>query len=482
LRQIQLTNSLTGRKEPLKTITEGKVTMYACGVTVYDYCHIGHACQAVFFDVIRRYLKHAGYQVRYVRNFTDVDDKIIDRAKQNGTSPQKLADDMVQAELVDMLALGIEAPDVQPRVTQSIPQIINMIKTLIQKNHAYVTKDGDVYFQVRSKADYGKLSNRKLDELQAGTRQIVAGEKQDEADFALWKKDESSEASWDSPWSKGRPGWHIECSAMALDTLGPSIDIHGGGRDLMFPHHENEIAQSECANGVPFASYWLHNGLVTVGHQKMSKSLGNFLLIRDALARFPAEALRLNFLLHHYRSNIDFSEEAFRRCLLRLNYYYATLAKLDEFATSATSHENDPAADKLLLDFDDQMSDDFNTASSIAKLNQGLKGLHELFKSPKKIASKARHWAKVIRTIGNVLGLFQSNPQEFLKSLRIRVISEQGIEESYILQQITARTQARAAKDFAQSDKIRDELAQKGIELMDTKAGTDWTIKLTAED
>lgn len=335
MQEVFVQNTLTGKKERLVPIRPGHVSIYACGVTTYDHYHIGHALQAIYFDMICRYLRYAGYKVTYVRNYTDVDDKIINRAKDLGISPQKLAQDIIESSEEDMIALGCIAPDFAPRVSRSIPEIIAMVEDLIRNGAAYATPDGDVYYRVRSKSDYGKLSNRKVDELRAGTRDLVEGGKEDPLDFALWKHDETEGASWDSPWGKGRPGWHIECSAMSKIHLGPSFDIHGGGRDLIFPHHENEIAQSESANKCSYANIWIHSGLLTIEKQKMSKSLGNHIALKDFLKKWPAEALRLAYLQHHYGSNIDFHKDTFKKAHQRLFYYYSTLGTLDDLAEEA---------------------------------------------------------------------------------------------------------------------------------------------------
>lgn len=484
MRTIYVTNTLNGKKEPLTPLQPGKIGMYACGVTVYDYCHIGHALQAIFFDVVRRYLTYAGYQVTYVRNFTDVDDKIINRAKERGMSPATLAKNMVEACEEDMLALGVAPADRDPKVSQMIPEIIAMVEKLLANGSAYKTSSGDVYFRVRAKADYGKLSGQRPSELRSGTRQIVQGDKEDDLDFALWKIDDTQDASWDSPWGRGRPGWHIECSAMSLACLGPSFDIHGGGRDLVFPHHENEIAQSEAANGQSFASVWLHNGLVTIGHQKMSKSLNNHLLIRDALKKWPAEGMRYNFLTHHYSSNVDFSEEAFKICVRRLHYYYATLAALDTFAG------NTPAATKPIDSrdwnaikeaFHKAMCDDFNYAAVVAELNGAFRQSQEIIKGGAKMRPIAAAWAATLREVGGVLGLFTAEPVSFLASLRDQLIKDMNISVAEIETAIAERNAARARKDFKASDDIRNTMAQRGIELMDGKEGTTWGIKLTTE-
>ncbi|NDE17689.1 cysteine--tRNA ligase, partial [bacterium] len=381
LPQILVTNTLTRRKEPLKSLdpSGNKIRMYACGVTVYDDCHIGHAMQAIFFDVIRRYLEFAGYDVTYVRNFTDVDDKIIDRAKQRGMSPARLAQDMIESSDRDMEAIGVRPADHQPRVSEMIPQIVHMIQDLIRDEAAYATKSGDVYYRVRRKSDYGKLSGRNPDELRSGTRDLVQGDKEDPLDFALWKKDDVPDASWDSPWGRGRPGWHIECSAMSKEYLGNSFEIHGGGRDLVFPHHENEIAQSESANKAPYASCWMHCGLLTIEKQKMSKSLGNHITIQDFLKSWTPEVLRFGILQYHYSSNVDFSKAVFQQCHRRLLYFYETLDLLNQMAPEKVSAPADPLNHHWLIgEFHKAMSDDFNTAAALASLNKAMKAGREL--------------------------------------------------------------------------------------------------------
>lgn len=481
MRDIYITNTLTGKKEKLNPLKPGHIGMYACGVTVYDYCHLGHAMQAVFFDVIRRYLEYAGYEVTYVRNYTDVDDKIINRAKEQNIPPSQLAQDMIRFSDEDMRALGVGPGTHEPRVSQMIPEIIAFVQTLIDNEAAYPTKGGDVYYRVRQKPDYGKLSNRKLDELRSGTRDIVQGEKEDDLDFALWKKDDVPGITWKSPWGVGRPGWHIECSAMAKKFLGVSFDIHGGGRDLIFPHHENEIAQSESANKAPFASIWIHTGLFTINKQKMSKSLGNHLLIRDTLKTWPAEVIRLCFLEHHYSSAIDFSNQVFHSAHKRLLYYYETLAALDEIAAGA-----DPkapllpefGAESIKPNFDAAMSDDFHTAIAIADLNKVFRKARELLtqkKSPAKAAT-ARALAQNIRDVGCVLTLFQCEAKPVLETLKLKLLPALGISKEEIDQAIVDRTDARKAKDFARADTIRKELSTRGIELRDTAQGTDWGI------
>jgi cysteinyl-tRNA synthetase len=485
-RDITVYNTLTRKKEPFTPIKAGEVRMYACGVTTYDHYHIGHALQAIYFDIIRNYLEYAGYKVTYVRNYTDVDDKIINRAKEQGISPVKLAADIIDSSEQDMRAIGCRAPDHAPKVSESIDDIINMIEELITNEAAYATKQGDVYYRVRSKPDYGKLSNRKVEDLRSGTRDIVEGDKEDELDFALWKADTTPGASWSSPWGMGRPGWHIECSAMAKRYLGKHFDIHGGGRDLVFPHHENEIAQSESANNCQFANYWLHNGLLTIEKQKMSKSLGNHITLKEFLKHWPGESLRLAYLQYHYRSNIDFQKDTFLQAHKRLFYYYSTLQALDAVATGAEGGKVLDAykPETLREKFHAAMSDDFNSCVALADLNKTFKSVSELMKlknSPDKAAT-AKALAAILRECFGVFGILQGDPANMVHSLKTMILPELGITETAIKSAIEDRKAARAAKDFAKSDEIRDALAAKGIELMDTPQGTDWKIKYDGQD
>jgi cysteinyl-tRNA synthetase len=480
LPKILVTNTLTRRKEPLKPLRPDSkhIGMYACGVTVYDDCHIGHAMQAIFFDVIRRYLQFAGYHVTYVRNFTDVDDKIIDRARQRGMSPAKLAQDMIDSSDRDMQAIGVRPADHQPRVSEMIPQIVRMIEQLIANEAAYATSSGDVYYRVRRKQDYGKLSGRNPDELRSGTRDLVQGEKEDPLDFALWKKDDVPDASWDSPWGRGRPGWHIECSAMSKEFLGNSFEIHGGGRDLVFPHHENEIAQSESANKAPYASCWMHCGLLTIDKQKMSKSLGNHITIQDFLKSWTPEVLRFGILQYHYSSNVDFSKAVFAQCHRRLLYFYETLDLLGQMAGSRVAT---PSDHWLITEFNKAMTDDFNTAAALASLSKAMKTARELVagkKSAPKIAEAAQ-LLDAIHQLGGVLGLFDQDPKAATRDLKMRLLPELGITEAEIQAAIRKRADARAVKDFAAADAARNELLARGIELRDGTAGTDWSIKYT---
>ena len=481
MREIQVYNSLTGKKEKFEALEPSHVKLYACGVTVYDDCHIGHAMQAIYFDVIRSYLEYVGYKVTYVRNYTDVDDKIIKRSQERGITPKALVDEIIASSEKDMQGLGVRPATHEPRVSESIPEIIDVIKDLETNGFAYSTAEGDVYFRVRKKADYGKLSNRKTEELQSGTRDIAKGEKEDELDFALWKKDDVAGASWDSPWGRGRPGWHIECSAMAKMYLGKSFDIHGGGRDLVFPHHENEIAQSEAANSAPYSNYWMHSGLLTINKTKMSKSLGNQILTSKFLQRFPGEVLRLAYLQNHYTSNVDFSEQVFRSAAQRLLYFYETMRELDFIAATATG----PATllpghqpGDLIEAFHKEMCNDFGTVGALREISNAFRKANELKKGKKSpaLGHTAQAYTDVFREIFAVFGLLQAAPETFVHSLKSKIVSDLGIAEQDIERLIIERKGARDGKDFARGDEIRKQLTDMGIELMDSPNGTRWTI------
>ncbi|MBI2602358.1 MAG: cysteine--tRNA ligase [Deltaproteobacteria bacterium] len=478
---IYLRNTLSGKKEPFQTLEAEHIRMYACGVTTYDESHIGHAMQAIFFDVMRTYFEHKGFKVTYVRNFTDVDDKIIDRAKKLGVSPLKLSEDMVEATRRDMKALGVRPATYEPRVTETMPNIIAMIQRLIEHGAAYKTPKGDIYYKVSNKKDYGKLSNRKPEELRSGTRDLAETDKEDELDFALWKADASSEASWDSPWGRGRPGWHIECSAMAKLYLGETLDIHGGGRDLVFPHHENEIAQSESANKVPFAKVWLHSGLLTIDNQKMSKSLGNQISIREFLKDWHPEVLRLAFLQNHYGSNVNFSQDVFRNCRKRLFYFYESLRELDHRVKEGKENgdalpQEDREIQLFVDNVDAAMRDDFNTPVVLAEFSKFVRWANQRLMDPKKGAAFFKRIADTLRQTAKFLGLFQKSPGEFIELHKSKVLSDLGLSEDELLQQIALRQKARERRDWEKSDEIRATLLEKGVVLHDRPEGTLWTI------
>ena len=463
---LRLYNTLSGQKEPFEPRVPGKVSMYVCGVTVYDYCHIGHARANIVFDTVFRYLRYAGFDVTYVRNYTDVDDKIINRANQRGITSRDLAEEFIRAFDEDMEALGLCQPTHQPRATDYIPQIIAMVETLIAKGMAYAV-EGDVYYSVDHFADYLKLSKRTMEEMQAGAR-IAPGElKRNPMDFALWKAAKPDEPSWDSPWGSGRPGWHIECSAMSSALLGETFDIHGGGRDLIFPHHENEIAQSEGASGKPFVKYWLHNGFVNINQEK-----------------YDPEVVRFFLLTSHYRSPIDFSDQNLREARIGLSRFYEALQAASEAVVELPETPSSPVAesDQLAEQFRAAMDDDFNTAQAIGHLFEATYTINRLIaekkfrKNPEKVATVRALSSRLVE-LGEVLGLFTSDPDAWLRRQNLRGLAALGLSEAEVDRQIAARLQARQEKDFASADQIRDELTTRGIELLDSPRGTSWKIK-----
>ena len=478
---VKIYNTLSRKKELLKPLKPGEVSIYACGVTVYDDCHIGHAMQAIFFDTFRNFLEFVGYKVTYVRNYTDVDDKIINKAQELGISPKTLSENVITSTEADMKTIGVLPATFSPKVSEHLSEIISMIETLVTKEAAYVTEEGDVYYKVKQKEDYGKLSGRKTDELKSGTRSITSKSKEDNLDFSLWKRDKTEDASWESPWGRGRPGWHIECSALSQKFLGNSFDIHGGGLDLKFPHHENEIAQSESANSCPYANIWIHTGLLTLNKQKMSKSLGNHIPIKKFLESWDAEVLRLGFIQNHYASNIDFSHSVFSHCRKRLYYYYQTLLELDKLSTQLSDPEKEEAKkldNTLEKAFVKSMSDDFNTSESLAELNKFVREMNKLASKPnKENQKKVYHGAQQIRKIGKILGLFTQDPEAFIQSQNSTLLKELSLSEEEIEKKIKERTKARDQKDWKKSDEIRDELSQKGIFLKDSTEGTSWLLK-----
>lgn len=458
---IRIHNTLTQQKEEFRPIEPGKVRMYVCGMTVYDYCHLGHARVLVAFDVITRYLRHRGYEVHYVRNITDIDDKILRRADENGEPYTELTERMIRAMHEDEARLAVLSPDEEPRATAYIDEIIAMIHKLIAGGHAYAADNGDVYFAVDSFDDYGKLSKKKLEDLLAGARVDVQEAKRSAADFALWKAAKAGEVSWPSPWGDGRPGWHIECSAMSTCCLGDTFDIHGGGPDLLFPHHENEIAQSECATGHTFVNTWMHAGAIRVNKEKMSKSLGNFFTIREIMEKYPAEVVRYFLVSSHYRSQVDYSEDNLAeagRTLTRL--YHALRGIVPAKATDVPEGEYDRR-------FVEAMDDDFNTAGAIAVLHAVANEINQLRRDGQE--DDAKRSAAVLVRLGGVLGLLQQDPEAFFKAGAEADLSADEIEAM-----IQARADARRAKDFAEADRIRDELAAKGIILDDSRQGTSW--------
>ncbi len=473
---LYIYNTLTKRKEAFKPIVEGEVRMYVCGVTVYDLCHIGHARAAIVFDVIYRYLKYLGYKVTYVRNFTDVDDKIIKRANNENVSSEEIAERYIKEFYTDMNALGVEIPNCEPKATVHIPEMIEMIKKLIEKGYAYQA-NGDVFYSVRKFSEYGRLSGKNTDELLSGARVEIDEKKKDPLDFALWKASKTGEPWWDSPWGKGRPGWHIECSAMGQKYLGKYFDIHGGGKDLVFPHHENEIAQSHAATGHPPVKYWIHNGFVNINKEKMSKSLGNFFTIKDVLKKFNPEVIRFFLLSSHYRSPIDFSDQNLNEAKTNLERFYDLFlfaeSKIQDSRFKIQNLQLASCNLQLIQKFEEAMNDDFNTAQAIGYLNTELHRLNS-------IRNKGSEFLQGIATlikIGKVLGLFEQNPAEYFEREKSEGLASIGILEGEIKRLISERERARKEKRWKDGDRIRDELSQKGIILEDTPQGTIWKIK-----
>jgi len=463
---IQLHNSLSGHKEPLVTIEPGKVKMYVCGVTVYDLCHIGHARCYVVFDIVARYLRWRGFDVTQVRNITDIDDKIIQRAARNGETMEALTGRFIEAMYRDFDALGIERPQLEPRATEHMDEILGMIGTLLEKGHAYQGANGDIYFRVASFPDYGQLSGKRPEDLRAGARIDVDKAKDDPLDFVLWKAAKPGEPQWASPWGPGRPGWHIECSAMSTRALGDEFDIHGGGMDLKFPHHENEIAQSCAATDAGFAHYWMHNGFVRVDEEKMSKSLDNFFTIREVLEVYRGEVIRCFVLSSHYRSPLNYTEE---------NLDQARSA-LDRLYTALRGVAPGPDADGSVLDaFRQAMDDDFNTAEALAVLQNAARALN----SARAAADdeRAAALAAAMLEIGGVLGLLGEDPERWFKGddqVGDAAAGDAAGFEAKIEALIAERNSARANKDWAEADRIRDQLAAQGIVLEDGAGGTSW--------
>ena len=461
---MKLYNSMTGKKEEFVPITEGEVKMYSCGPTVYNFFHLGNARPFIIFDTLRRYFEYKGYDVKFVQNFTDIDDKMIKNANEQGITVAQLAEKFIGEYFVDAKGLGIKEATVHPRATDNIEAIIELVKTLIDKGYAYES-DGDVYFRTLKFAEYGKLSHQPLEDLQLGARIGIGEKKEDPMDFALWKAKKEGEPAWKCPWGEGRPGWHIECSAMANKYLGKTIDIHSGGKDLIFPHHENEIAQSEAANGEPFANYWLHNGFINVNNEKMSKSLGNFFTIRDIAKKYDYEVIRFFMLSAHYRSPINFSDELMEQAKSALSRLYTCIEQLD-FLISKSDISDITAKEQVVYDkiaeykgkFISAMDDDINTADAISVLFEIVKDVNlELVPGVTYSKEFLEKLKNLIKELGGVLGLLQKEKEDEI-SAEVKELVE-------------ARTKARKEKNWAEADRIRDLLQEMGIELKDTPQG-----------
>lgn len=473
--QLAIYDSLTGRKQSFKPLVEGKVGMYVCGMTVYDYCHIGHARVMVGFDMAVRWLKQLGYDVNYVRNITDIDDKIIARAAENGEEIGALTERFIKAMHEDATALGCERPDLEPRATAHIDEMQQMIETLVTGNYAYAGDNGDVYYAVDSFADYGKLSKRNLDDMQAGARVDVENDKRNPFDFVLWKAAKPDEPQWASPWGQGRPGWHIECSAMSTKCLGHTFDIHGGGHDLQFPHHENEIAQSEAATGCEYARNWMHVGFINVDGEKMSKSLDNFFTIRDVIAKYLPETVRFFLLSSHYRSQVNFSDSALDEAHNSLSRLYNAL-KLAEQQKQQTLNIDDALVNEAYSSetgqsFIKAMNDDFNSSTAISVLFGLARDINKAIKAED--VEPAWKLAQQLKALAKVLNILQQPVQQFLQAV-VGDTTENSLTDAMIDGLIVERAEAKTNKNFARADAIREQLKEAGIELEDSRAGTTW--------
>jgi cysteinyl-tRNA synthetase len=489
---LRIYNTLSGQKEVFEPLRGKKVGMYACGVTVYGLCHIGHARSTVVFDVIFRYLRFLGYEVTYIRNITDVDDKIIKKAQAEGVDSEEIARQYIREFDSDMEALGLEKPTHEPKATEHVGKMIRMVARLMEEGYAYQA-DGDVFFSVEKFKAYGKLSKRSLERMQAGARVEIDEKKRNPLDFALWKASKPGEPSWDSPWGKGRPGWHIECSVMSQGYLGDTLDIHGGGKDLIFPHHENEIAQSEGATGKPFARFWVHNGFVNINREKMSKSLGNIFTIKDILKSYHPEIIRLFLLSHHYRSPVDFSDRNLGEAKMGMDRFYSTLKRMDELEGEGDVSRGgrmspEEGLRKAIEEvkafperFQEAMDDDFNTALALGHFHDLTRNLNALMGDDGlergvllSLLTSARD---DFRRFGDVLGLFQRAPEDYFEEQKRREMSRLRIDEDQINRMIREREEARGKKDWKRADEIRASLASMGISVEDGSIGTTWKIK-----
>ena len=500
---LRIYNTLTAKKEDFIPLHEKRVRMYVCGVTVYDLCHIGHARSTIIFDMIYRYLRYRGYEVTYVRNFTDIDDKIIKRANEEGVDFKTIAEKYIGEFNIDMGRFGLEKPSVEPKATEHITEMIQLVSNLIEKGYAY-QRNGDVFFSVERFKDYGKLSKRNLEEMQAGARVEIDEKKENPLDFALWKASKPGEPFWESPWGKGRPGWHIECSVMSQKYLGETFDIHGGGKDLIFPHHENEIAQSEAATGKPFVRYWIHNGFVNINKEKMSKSLGNILTLKEIFKDWRPEVIRLFLLSHHYRSPVDFSFDSLSEAKSGLDRFYATLKAVQDEMTkpkveglpcgvmkytpqgrgggASILEEARQTIESFKTQFEEVMDDDFNTAQALGyfyDLQRHLNILLDISKDcpTEEIISLLKQGFNHFSQMGWIFGLFQEDPETYLGEQKKEGLKKLNFSEEEILKLIEERNVARKEKNWKRADEIRSDLFSKGIILEDTPSGTIWKIK-----
>ena len=475
---LRVFNTLHRKKEVFKPLDPGKVRMYVCGPTVYDSCHIGHARSVVVFDVIARYFKAMGYKVIYVRNFTDVDDKIIDKANQLGIDSEAVAERFIEEFYDDMDALNVERATIEPKATDHITQIIQFIEKLIEGGFAYRV-EGDVYFSVEKFKEYGKLSGRKLDEMEAGARIDINERKNNPFDFVLWKSAKLGEPQWESPWGMGRPGWHIECSVMSSEYLGETFDIHGGGKDLCFPHHENEIAQSESISGEPFVKYWIHNGFVNINQEKMSKSLGNFLMIKDILKTYHPEVVRLFLLSNHYRSPIDFTEKAMDEARRGLDKMYGLLLRVDKAMGLESNQDIEPG--DCWQQFCEAMDDDFNSARGIGTIFDTVRTVNRLLdqhenNGSEQIKQTIQYALADIRRTGTILGILLEKPTVYFDKKQTQVFEQKSVDPTMIAKMVEERSAARKAKNWKKADQIRNQLVDMDVILEDRAEGTVWKI------
>ena len=473
---LQVYNVLTRKKETFEPQQTGKVKMYACGITASGDAHIGHALQAVVFDVIKKYLDFKGYKVTYVRNYTDVDDKIINNANAIGANPTDFANALMIKTDAELREIGVDAPTIQSKATECISDIIDFVQKLIDGKHAYAAPNGDVYFDVSSYKNYGAFSNIKQDETISGVRKEVEPGKRDDKDFALWKSAKPGEISWKSPWGNGRPGWHIECSAMSMKYLGETIDIHGGGKDLLFPHHENEIAQTESLTGKTFSKYWLHNGLIKINGQKMSKSLGNGILLQDMIKQYNQDIIRLTLLKNHYRSDVNITDDAFELFGQKVYDMYRIFDKVDKGAVGLTANTKAEIQTTVTTKFIQAMDNDFNTPVAIANLFAHFNDLQNLIAAKK--YQEALDLKTAIKNVYNVLGICQMQPSLVISDMRAKYLLKNNLSEQQIEELIKKRANCKLEKDYAGADRIRNDLTEKGIELRDTGDSTEWDIIL----
>lgn len=476
---LKVYNVLSGKKEEFKAIEPGKVRMYGCGITVSDNAHIGHAYQAAIFDMIRKYLEYIGYEVTYVRNYTDVDDKIIINARNKGVNPLEYAQKYIDKTDRELDALNIARPTIASRATECIEDIIEFIDKLIEKGHAYATPEGNVYFKVASFNKYGEFSHRDIEEQLSGVRKDIEPGKEDSRDFALWKTAGNDEIYWDSPWGKGRPGWHIECSAMSIKYLGETLDIHGGGRDLRFPHHENEIAQSEALTEKKFANYWIHNGLIKINGQKMSKSLGNGILIEELIEKYNPDVVKMTLLQNNYRTDINIVDGMFEQNEKNIYTFYNLLNNVNSLCENVAPDLDSEEYMMVKNNFVQSMDNDFNTAGALSHLFNYFKMISKWI-DVKEVQKLANIKAGIIDTY-KVLGMFEQEPEKVINGIKIKYLNIIGKSENEINDLISKRNELKAEKKYEEADNIRKQLEESGITIKDTKEGTNWDIKFSVK-